>query len=60
MAYQNSKEQTPHTARRAHDQALGKVTLLLLKDDTQVDKHFVENESFRRCIGNMVDALTNS
>ena len=44
----------------AHDQALGKVMQLLLKNDTQVDRHFVENESFRRCVGNMVDALMNS
>jgi hypothetical protein len=32
----------------AHDQALGKVMQILLKDDTQVYKQFVENESFRR------------
>lgn len=31
-AYQNAKENTPHTARMAHDQALGKVVQLLLKD----------------------------
>jgi type I restriction enzyme R subunit len=35
----------------AHDQALGKVIQLLLKDDTQVCKKFTENESFRRFIG---------
>jgi type I restriction enzyme R subunit len=35
-AYQNAKENTPHTARMAHDQALGKVMQHLLKDDTQV------------------------
>ena len=32
----------PHTARMAHDQALGKVMQLLLKDNTQVYKQFVE------------------
>jgi len=58
-AYQNAKENTPHTARMAHDQALGKVMQLLLKDDTQVYKQFVENESFRRFIGDMVYALTS-
>lgn len=58
-AYQNAKENTPHTARMAHDQALGKVMQLLLKDDTQVYKQFVENESFRRFVGDMVYALTN-
>ena len=57
-AYQNAKENTPHTARMAHDQALAKVMQHLLKDDTQVYKQFVENESFRRFIGDMVYALT--
>ena len=58
-AYQNAKENTPHTARMAHDQALGKVMQLLLKDDTQVYKQFVENELFRREVGDMVYALTS-
>ena len=56
--YQNAKENTPHTARMAHDQALAKVMQLLLKDDTQVYKQFVENESFRRFVGDMVYELT--
>jgi type I restriction enzyme R subunit len=59
VAYQNAKENTPHTARMAHDQALGKVMQHLLKDDTQVYKQFVENESFRRFVGDMVYALTS-
>lgn len=59
MAYQNAKENTPHTARMAHDQALGKVMQHLLKDDTQVYKQFVENESFRRFVGDMVYQLTS-
>jgi type I restriction enzyme R subunit len=58
-AYQNAKENTPHTARMAHDQALGKVMQHLLKDDTQVYKQFVENESFRRFVGDMVYQLTS-
>ena len=58
-AYQNAKENTPHTARMAHDEALGKVMQLLLKDDTQVYKQFVENESFRRFVGDMVYALSS-
>ena len=58
-AYQNAKENTPHTARMAHDQALAKVMQHLLKDDTQVYKQFVENESFRRFIGDMVYGMTN-
>jgi type I restriction enzyme, R subunit len=59
VAYQNAKENTPHTARMAHDKALGKVMQLLLKDDTEVYKQFVENESFRREVSDMVYALTN-
>jgi type I restriction enzyme, R subunit len=58
-AYQNAKENTPHTARMAHDQALAKVMQHLLKDDTQVYKQFVENESFKRFVGDMVYELTN-
>ncbi len=53
-AYQNAKENTPHTARMAHDQALAKVMQHLLKDDTQVYKQFVENESFKRFVGDTV------
>jgi type I restriction enzyme R subunit len=58
-AYQNAKENTPHTARMAHDQALAKVMQHLLKDDTQVYKQFVENESFKRFVGDMVYTITN-
>ena len=32
---------------------------ILLKDDTQVHKQFVENESFRRFVGDMVYPLTS-
>jgi type I restriction enzyme R subunit len=59
-AYQNAKENTPHTARMAHDQALNKVMQHLLRDDTQVYKQFVENESFRRFVGDMVYLITNA
>jgi type I restriction enzyme R subunit len=58
-AYQNAKKNTPHTARVAHDQALARVMQHLLRDDTQVYKQFVENESFKRFVGDMVYALTN-
>ncbi len=58
-AYQNAKANTPHTARMAHDQALGKAMQVLLKDDTQIYKQFVENESFRRFIGDMVYSITS-
>ncbi|SEP88101.1 type I restriction enzyme, R subunit [Solimonas aquatica] len=58
-AYKNARENTPHTARMAHDLALGKVMQILLKDDTQVYKQFVENESFKRFVGDMVYAMIN-
>jgi|GEM_PF-864673 len=40
-------------------EALAKVMLTLLKDDTQVYKQFVENESFRRFVTDMVYTLTS-
>jgi type I restriction enzyme, R subunit len=60
VAYQNARENTPHTARMAHDQALAKVMQHLLKDDTQVYKQFVENESFKRFVTDMVYQLTTT
>jgi type I restriction enzyme R subunit len=57
-AYRNARENTPHTARMAHDQALGKVMQVLLTEDTQIYKQFVENESFHRFVSDMVYALT--
>jgi type I restriction enzyme R subunit len=59
-AYRNAKENTPHTARLAHDKALANVMHHLLKDDTQVYKQFVENESFKRFVGDMVYAITSA
>ena len=59
QAYQNAKMNTPHTAHIAHDKALEKVMQTFLKDDTEVYKQFVENESFRRAITDMVFELTN-
>jgi len=57
-AYQNAKKNTPNAARIEHDKALAKVMLTLLKDDTQVYKQFVENESFHRFVTDMVFNLT--
>jgi type I restriction enzyme R subunit len=57
-AFQNAMANTPHTARMAHDAALGRVMQVLLKDDTQVYKQFVENDSFRRAVADMVFAIT--
>lgn len=59
LNYQYAKENTPHTARMAHDEALARVMQVLLKDDTQVYRQFVQNESFRRFVGDMVYAITS-
>jgi type I restriction enzyme, R subunit len=60
VAYKNAKENTPHTARMAHDQALSNVMQALLKDDTDVYKQFVENEAFKRFVSDMVYRQTNT
>jgi type I restriction enzyme, R subunit len=59
-AYRSAKENTPHTARMAHDQALNNVMQALLKDDTYIYKQFVENESFKRFVSDLVYGLTSS
>jgi type I restriction enzyme R subunit len=58
-AFQDAKANTPPTARLAHDQALGKAAQGSVKDFTQFYKQFVENESFKRFIGDMVYAMTS-
>jgi len=59
-AYRNARENTPHTARMAHDQALNTAMQSLLKDDTNLYKQFVENEHFKRFISDMVYHQTNA
>lgn len=59
-SYQNAKQNTPHTARMAHDHALARVMQQLLTDDTQVYKQFVENPSFARFVADMVYSMTNA
>ena len=58
QAYQNAKQNTPNTARLEHDKALARVMLSLLKDDTEAYKQFVENESFKRYLSDMVFNMT--
>lgn len=58
QTHRNARDNTPHTARAACDQASSKVMQIMLEDDTQVCKRFVENESFRRFVGDMVYRLT--
>jgi type I restriction-modification system DNA methylase subunit len=57
-AYQNAKTNTPHTARQAHDQALSRVMQMLLLDDTQFYKLFMENEEVKRFVAEKVYELT--
>jgi type I restriction enzyme R subunit len=57
-AYTNARENTPHTARLACDNALRKVMQGLLRDDTQTYRQFVENESFRRGVSDLIFELT--
>ncbi len=58
-SYQNARQNTPNTARIEHDKALGRVMLSLLKDDTEIYKQFVQNESFKRFVTDMVFEITN-
>ncbi len=58
QAYQNAKLNTPDTARLEHDKALTRVMLTLLKDDTEAYKQFVQNDSFKRYVSDMVFKMT--
>lgn len=53
-AFRNAWKNTPAAARLEHDKALTRVMLDLLKDDTEVYKQFVQNESFKRFVADMV------
>lgn len=56
--YQNAKKNTPNTARIEMDAALRRVISPLLKDDTEFYKQFVQNDSFRRFVTEMVMRTT--
>ena len=58
QAYQNAKKNTPNTARIEHDKALERVVVSLLKDDTELFKQFMDNESFRRWMTDTIFGLT--
>lgn len=57
QSYRNARKNTPASARIEHGKVLAKVMLTLLKDDTQVYKQFVENESFRRAVSDLVYSM---
>jgi type I restriction enzyme R subunit len=56
--YLNAKRNTPNAARIELDAALMRVISPLLKDDTEFYKQFVQNESFKRFVTDMVATLT--
>ncbi len=56
-AFRNAQKNTPAAARLEHDKALARVMLELLKDDTEVYKQFVQNESFKRFVSDVVFGL---
>ncbi len=60
VPYQNAKKNTPNTARLELDAALMRVVGPLLKDDTEFYKQFVQNESFKRFVTDLVRDLTGS
>lgn len=58
-AYQNAKKNSDkQNARIEHDKALGRVMTAVLKDDTELFKQFMDNESFRRWLTDTMFALT--
>jgi type I restriction enzyme R subunit len=58
-AYQNAKKNSDkQNARIEHDKALARVMTAVLKDDTELFKHFMDNESFRRWMTDTVFGLT--
>ena len=58
-AYQNAMLHSDRqNARIEHDKALRRVVLGLFKDDTELFKQFVDNESFRGWLANTVFGLT--
>ncbi|MBT8508713.1 DEAD/DEAH box helicase [Methanomicrobiaceae archaeon CYW5] len=58
-AYQNAKKNSDkQNARIEHDKALGRVMNAILKDDTELFKQFMDNESFQRWLKDTVFGLT--
>jgi type I restriction enzyme R subunit len=58
-AYQNARRNSDkQNARIEHDKALARVMTAVLKDDTELFKQFMDNESFRRWMTDTVFGLT--
>jgi type I restriction enzyme R subunit len=58
-AYQNAKQNSDRqNARIEHDKALARVMTAVLKDDTELFKQFMDNESFKRWLTDTVFRIT--
>jgi type I restriction enzyme R subunit len=58
-AYRNAKKNSDkQNARIEHDKALARVMTSVLKDDTELFKQFMDNESFRRWMTDTVFGIT--
>ena len=58
-AYQIAKKNSDkQNARIEHDKALARVMTAVLKDDTELFKQFMDNESFRRWMTDTVFGIT--
>ncbi|MBS0181846.1 MAG: type I restriction endonuclease subunit R [Nitrospira sp.] len=58
-AYQNAKQNSDkQNARIEHDKALARVMTAVLKDDTELFKQFMDNESFKRWLTDTVFRIT--
>lgn len=58
-AYQNARRNSDkQNARIEHDKALARVMTAVLKDDTELFKQFMDNDSFRRWLTDTVFGLT--
>lgn len=58
-AYRNARQNSDRqNARIEHDKALARVMTALLKDDTELFKQFMDNESFRRWLTDTVFGIS--
>jgi type I restriction enzyme R subunit len=58
-AYRNAKKNSDkQNARIEHDKALARVMTAVLKDDTELFKQFMDNESFKRWLTDTVFGMT--
>jgi type I restriction enzyme R subunit len=59
IAYQNAKQNSDkQNARIEHDKALARVMTAVLKDDTELFKQFMDNDSFKRWLTDTVFRIT--